>query len=59
MKVEGINSHSSNIFVKAKKPMSIADRFAGIGSTVVRESKANLNEFAIAALLVPRTLSPI
>ena len=35
IKVEGIYTHSRDIFVRAKKPMSIAN---GIGLTVVRES---------------------
>ena len=38
MKVKGIYNHSVDIFEKTKKPVSIADRFAGIGLTVVRES---------------------
>ena len=38
MKVEGIYTHSRDIFVRAKNPMSIADRLEGIGLTVVRES---------------------
>ena len=37
VKVEGIYTHSRDIFVRAKEPMSITDRLEGIGLTVVQE----------------------